>query len=303
MIIRKSGLFLMGILVLSSFASAGLFDWWGNITGKATSDTAALNITVGNNAPIISNVQFISAQTPSESGVRTVVFNFNVTDADGVENINDSSAAAQFDKTGEISRINNSCVWVKDYSPNTAEYRCSIGMWYYDGSGDWSVNVSAVDINGAGARDVSNLFTYNMLTSMVMSPTALGWPALGVANTNIGSNNDPIIVNNTGNDIGLTINVTARNLQGETVDSEYIYAENFSVDILSEGCSGTHMKNAVSVKVESAVLEKGDNSLNNKNASSGQEELFFCLRELPQTISAQSYSSSGTAPWMIQVAT
>jgi hypothetical protein len=176
-------------------------------------------------------------------------------------------------------------------------------MWYFDENGNWNINVSAEDINGARANNDSITFTYNLLTAMVMSPTALGWPALGVANTNIGSNNDPIVVNNTGNDEDLSINVTGRDLQGETVSSEYIYAGNFSVGAVSEGCGGSTMDDLVSINITSAILGKGNNTLNNNNATSGQEELFFCLRELPQAISAQSYSSSGTGPWTIQVIT
>jgi len=304
MVVKRSGLFLVGILVLSSFASAGLFEWFGNITGKATSGTAALNITVGNNAPTISGITFISAQTPTESGAKTVIFNFNVTDADGASNLNDSAAKAEFDNVGEAVRVNNSCVWVRDYAPNTAEYSCSVNMWYFDESGTWYVNVSSADINGAGARDDSTRqFTFNQLTSMVMSPTALGWGALGVANVNVGSSNDPIVVNNTGNDEGLSLNVTGRDLRGETVNTEYIYASNFSVGAVTEGCTGTAMGDSVSINITSAILERGNNTLNNKDSTSGQEELFFCLRGLPQTISAQSYSSAGTGPWTVQIIT
>ncbi len=302
MVVKRSSLFLVGILVLSSFASAGLFDWFGNITGKATSDTTAMNITVGNNAPTISNVAFVSAQTPTESGTKTVTVVFNVTDADGVENINDTGSAAQFDRAGEPSRYNATCVWVADYAgADTAEYSCTIDMWYYDYAGDWTINVSGTDINGAGARDTGDLFTYNLFTGMVMSPTAMGWPALGVANTDIGSNSDPIVLNNTGNDNALSINVTGRDLQGETATSEYIYAGNFTVDSATEGCSGVAMDDSVSTNITSAILERGNNSINAGDDTSGQEELFFCLKELPQAISAQSYSTSGTGPWTIQI--
>jgi len=108
-------------------------------------------------------------------------------------------------------------------------------------------------------------------------------------------------VNNTGNDDGLSVNVTGRDLKGISVSSESIYAENFSVGVSGEGCGGDVIKDLVAVKTSSAALGKGNNSLNNKNASSGQEELFFCLKGLPQVISAQSYSSSGTGPWTIRV--
>ena len=300
---RKMVIVMFGILILSSFASAGFFDWFGNITGKATSDTTTLTITVGNNAPVISGIQTISAQTPTELGVKNIVFNFNVTDADGVGNIDDTSASVSFERGGEVTRVNNSCIWVSDHAPNTAQYSCSVGLWYFDGSGAWTINVSAEDINGARALNASTTFTYNQLTSMVMSPTAMTWNTLSLSDVNVGSTNDPIVVNNTGNDVNLGINVTALNLQGVTTGSEYIYANNFSIGVASEGCAGTIMTNSVAVGVGSAVLQKGNNSLNAGNDTSGQEQIFFCLKGLPQGISAQDYSSAGIGPWTIQVVT
>ena len=300
---RKMVIVMFGILILSSFASAGFFDWFGNITGKATSDTTTLTITVGNNAPVISGIQTISAQAPTELGVKNIVFNFNVTDADGVGNIDDTSASVSFERGGEVTRVNNSCVWVSDHAPNTAQYSCSVGLWYFDGSGAWTINVSAEDINGAEALNASTTFIYNQLTSMVMSPTALAWNTLSLSDVNVGSTNDPIVVNNTGNDINLGIDVTSLDLQGLTTTSEYIYAENFSVGVSSEGCSGTIMVNNVATGVATAIVQNGNNTLNNKNDSSGQEEIFICLKGLPQDISSQDYSSAGTGPWTIQIIT
>ena len=296
-------LFLFSIILFSSFGSAGFFDWWGNITGNAVSDTTTLSITVGNNAPTISSIQSISAQSPRELDHRTVAFNFNVSDADGVANINDSTAKAEFNRAGEVSRLDTSCTWVRDYSPNTAEYSCSIDMWYFDGSGAWNINVSASDINSAEARNDSTTFTYNQLTSMVMSPVSMSWSTLALTDTNVGSNNDPIVINNTGNDVNLGVDINSRDLQGLTTTSEYIYAENFSVGVVSEGCGGTAMVDSVATSVGSAIVQKGNNTLNNNDATSGQEELFFCLRGLPKTISAQEYSTGGTGPWTIQVIT
>ncbi|GAJ19668.1 unnamed protein product, partial [marine sediment metagenome] len=90
-----------------------------------------------------------------------------------------------------------------------------------------------------------------------------------------GSNNDPIIINNTGNDKNLNINITAYDLQGEEFTTQYIYAANFTIENKSQGCTGTTMSNATSINVTSAILERGNNSLNHNNATSGQEQLFF----------------------------
>lgn len=294
-------LFLVGILVLSSFASAGFFDWVGNITGHATSETTTLTITVGNNAPTITQIQSLSAQTPSESSTKKITLNFNVTDLDGVSNINASTVAAQFERSGEATRTNASCVLVTEHNFTTAEYSCSIDMWYFDGSGAWTINVSAKDINDAEARNTSTSFTYNQLTSMVMSPTSTTWGVLSLTDTNVGSNNDPVVINNTGNDMNLSIEVLGHDLQGLVNTDDYIYASNFSIDVVTEGCLGTTMADNVSTAVANAALNKGNNTINNGDDTSGQEELFFCLKGLPDGITAQEYSSNATGPWMVQI--
>jgi len=270
---------------------------WGNGQSKDYNVSSTRNYTVlYSGIPSISGIQTISAQTPTELGVKNIVFNFNVTDADGVGNINDTSASVRFERGGEVTRVNNSCVWVADHAPNTATYSCSVGLWYFDGSGAWTINVSARDINGTEARNASTTFTYNQLTAMVMSPTALGWNTLSLTDVNVGSNNDPIVVNNTGNDDGLAIQVTAYDLQGEIVSTDYIYAGNFSVGIVSEGCAGDLMSNGSGVVISGSVLGRGNNSL-----GQGQEDVYFCLKGLPANIAAQDYSSSGIGAWDIRI--
>ena len=63
------------------------------------------------------------------------------------------------------------------------------------------------------------------------------------------------------------------------------------------------MSNATSVNVTSAILERGNNSLNNLNSTSGQEETFFCVTALNPTLSAQSYSSAAYGAWTIVIQT
>jgi len=293
---------LLTSIFLAPIISAGFFNnFWGKITGKATSDTTSLNITVGNSAPKIPFVSQISAQDPTEDSTKSISFSFTASDTDGVANLDDNSAKAYFNKSGETTRYNSSCIWIEDLDANSANYSCTIDMWYFDENGIWTINVSIEDINSAYIENTSSSFTYNLLTSMAMSPTSLTWPAVGVSDTDIGATNDPIKINNTGNDNALTIDVTAYDLQGETTATEYIYAHNFTIGISSEGCSGTAMANASAETVGSAVLNKGNHSVN--DGSTGQEQLYFCLKGLPQDISAQSYSSEGIGAWMVEIVT
>jgi len=294
-------LFLIVILSYSIVSATGFSDLWGKITGKATSDTTSLNITVGNSAPTIPSVQAISAKNPTDGTTKSITFAFTATDTDGVSNLDDATPAAYFSKAGETTRYNSSCILIEDLDANSANYSCTVNMWYFDGNGEWDITVNVSDINGATGENSSTTFTYNLLTAMAMAPTALTWPSIGLSDTDTGSDNDPITINNTGNDDSLTINITAYDLQGETTSTEYIYAHNFTTGVSSEGCSGTAMANATSTEVGSATLNKGNYSGN--DGSTGQEQLYLCLKGLPQDISSQSYSSAGLDPWTVEIVT
>lgn len=286
------------VLIAVPVASAGFFsDFWGRITGEATQGTSDLNITVGNAAPVIKFVEAITPKTPVDDTNITVTFNFTATDDDGAANINVSTAQANFTRGTEVNRYNLSCDnWSS--SGNDVNFTCSVRMAFYDENGAWSVNASIKDINDDYGENTTNTFTYNSLLAMKISPTALTWTGVGLSSTNVGSNNDPITINNTGNDINLNINVTALDLQGEVTTTQYIFAENFTVENASEGCSGTVMVNASSINITSAILQRGNHELGN-----GQEDIFFCLKGVPQDASSQSYSSAVLGAWTVKVVT
>jgi len=298
---KDVGILIISILIVSllPLMSAGFFDnIYSKITGRATSDTTAVNITIGNSAPTITWVQSIAAQNPTDDTTTSITFNFTVTDTDGSPNINTTSGKAYFQTGGETTRSNTSCV-SQTPSGNDMNFTCTIDMWYFDLNTDWTINVTAKDINDAYAENSSTTFTYNVLPAMKMAPTSLGWPSVGLSDTDTGSNNDPITINNTGNDASLTIDVTPYDLEGEDTTNEYIFAENFTVGVASEGCSGTTMVNETATTVGSAILNRGNHSVN--DGSTGQEEIFFCLKGVPQDISSQSYSSTAFGSWTVEI--
>jgi len=294
------------ILLIVPLASAGFFsDFWGKITGKATSGTTALNITIGNAGPTIPIVDPIDATDPEIGSTKSIIFYFNATDTDGYLNIDTDTAEAYFQRAGEDTRSNTSCI--STFTPssgNSINFTCTIDMWYWDENGPWTINVSIQDINDAYGENSTTTFTYNIQTAMTMSPPTLNWTGVGLTSTDVGSNNDPLTVNNSGNDINLNINVTALNLRGEETLTQFIYANNFTVQNVTEGCTaGTAMVNATSTNVTSSILQRGNNTLNYNNATSGQEQIFFCLKGVPQDISAQSYSSSAYGSWTVAIIT
>jgi len=307
-------MFIMILVLLVGFVSAGfLGDLYNQITGKATSGTASLNVTIGNTVPSIIFVEPIAAITPNESGVNYTVFNFTALDPDGVANLDDLSAEVRVQLSGATTRINTSCILGEDINGTAANYTCTFGMYYFDNSSSsWIVNVTVNDTNNAVAIDDSSTVQFSLLTSMVTGG-ALAWASLQLAATDTGADNNPIIVNNTGNDIDLSINITAFDLEGISTPGEFIFAGNISVENITAGCTGAFtipMINASDsgqtnnrTNITSAILQSGNNSLSDSNATSGQEELFFCITAVNPDLSSQDYSSDAYGSWTVLIIT
>ena len=314
------------LLINSSIVFAGFFDFFDAITGWATTQTTTLNLTVGNTAPVIGNVSVVSAVTLIEKSNITVVFYFVAHDVDGVDNLNDNSPNIVVNFTQASTtyiRTNTSavttCGLVADINAVSANYSCEVDLWFFDPSGSWSINVSVLDNSNARAENSSaggqgEPFNVNTLTALQMAPTSLTWGSISLTAKNTTSNNDPIYLNNTGNVNITNVTVTAIDLQGETTRTQYIFAENFSAsnatgssqecNIAGGAGNASKMRNNTAIDVNNTLLPVGNNTINSGNSLGqvGQEELFFCLLEVPPTISSQSYSSSALGAWTITIA-
>ena len=285
------------------FTSGGTYTYrwhsWGNGSSANYNKSIDRSYIVNTSAqpPTIPWVQSLNPQNPTEDSITSVTFNFTITDENGFEDINISSVNASFIRAGEPTRINESCINYSQFG-NDMNFTCTIDMSYFDENGDWTINVSIQDNEGEYAENSSTIFTYNILSAMKMSPTSLGWPEISLTSTDIGSTDNPIVINNTGNNPNLNINVTAYDLRGEDKTEYFIYANNFSVGVESEGCSGITMSNATSLNITTALLTRGNHSIND---GTGQEQLYFCLKGVPSGITSQSYSSSAYGAWEIRI--
>ncbi len=314
----RSFLFLMmvlattSILIIAEPVSADWTDWFSKITGRATTGTSTVSITIANSGPTIVNVSNIDAVTLTEGLGFNVSFNFTAGDIDGSADLDNATAFVWVNKTGEDSRgnnshlgyVNSSCLPLAFVQGNNITYGCNFTFYYWDGNGDWTINVSIADQSGTVAQNVSTKVTVNLLTAMTMTPPTLNWSSVQLSDIDTGSSNDPITINNTGNDINLSIQVTAYSLQGETTTTESIEAENFTVENTADGCSGTALVNATITNITSAHLNNGNNTIQAGDVSSGQEEIYFCLKAINPGISSQAYSGAGAvANWTITATT
>ena len=289
---------LLLIIVIAfsvSFASGGAFDWFGKITGRATTGDANVTITISNTAPSIFNVSSIAAQSPTINSTTAVTFTFNVTDPDGVADLTNSTARANFSKSGDTTVSNSSCI-VFNYTVNstTAQYHCTVNMNYYGGAGTWTVNAMINDTSNAQATNSSTSFTYNALNAMAINVTSLTWGAVGVTSTDTGSNNDPVGVLNLGNQ-ALWTNVTGKDLLGYTTPTRLIPTAYFEVDDVSQGCSGTALVNATSTNITAAAAITP--------ASGAFGDRYFCLTQLYANTTAQVYNTTGYGAWTVTTTT
>jgi len=167
---------VFAMILLCSFVSAGFFDFIDGITGRASSQPTNVSVSVaGTTKAQITFVSSIPNIDANESSYRVVEFNVHMYDADGVNDLNDTSVFANFTREGEAVRETNSyCSLENDVDANTANYSCSINMWYWDENGDWNVSIRGKDLgNGSEVYNTSTTFQYNLLSAMVISPFAL----------------------------------------------------------------------------------------------------------------------------------
>jgi len=293
-------LLILSVIILPK-VNAGILDFIKKtITGKASSRPTNITITIsGTNPAKITYVSPISAVDPTEATYKSVTFYITAYDEDGVADLNDSSFRAEFNNSNEPRR-SGSCTLVNDINAKSANYSCTVNMWYWDKSGVWTINASGTDLgNKSIATNTSTTFTYNQLKAMVISPTTLTWPAISPNSTNQTSDNDPTLINNTGNYNG-TIDVTAINLLGESDPLYIIYAANFTVGLTTGAqnpeCAGQALANNTLVTITNSISNRGNLSA---GGGAGQEEFYYCIPRVPSNLSSQTYSTTLGGSWTI----
>jgi len=298
----------------------------GNYTYKAwaidsvgnVNQTEERLVTIGgaaNVAPNITAVYNLTGSLNLNEGpfATSFILNFTVYDPNG--DWNDSTAKINVSLANEITRENSSCSRYQS-SGSYANYTCNITMWWFDGAGNWNITASISDNASLYGMNDSITMYVAATTGFEISPGNLTWNAFPLGSTNQTSNNDPLILNNTGNQpVGdvtgnSNISINATNLLGEIDNSYKLFASNFSVSTATGGvCSGAdcvecgggsagNLSRGIYANVTSAVLPKGNYT---KEDGTGQEQLYFCLRIAGRDLIQQPYSTKGEGLWTIRI--
>jgi len=290
----KKGLYiflsLVLIVLMISFASAG---FWDMFTGKASSAPQNVSVTVFGINPVSISVPAILNGMPNELGVRAITFDVNVTDPDGVNDINNSEVKAEFTKVGQTTRIGN-CPKQNNINSTTANFTCTVNMLYFDGDGSWNIRVEARDIGNQTPQNGTSTFDYGLVRGLSISLSLLLWPGLVTGATNQNASNDPTIVNNTANYNG-PISITAYDLLGEATPAENITANSFTVGALNLECSGAALSHNSPV---STGISSNPGNLS-AGGGAGQAFIYYCIPIVP-IVSSQTYSTSqGGNSWLV----
>ena len=298
------------LMLFVSSVSGGWFDFFKRgITGKATEGNVGLNITISSNRPNITFVGMLPAQSITENGAASVIFNVTVNDSDGFGNI--QTVTARFNRTGEGIRQNSSCVQLNTFATTNANYSCTVQLWYFDLSGDWGINITANDTSGLVTANLTTNFTLGQTSGFVLGPSNLTFPSIAPAAANQTATNDPLLLNNTGNKpitVG-NIQVNATSLIGESDTSKGIYAGNFTIgtttgssgecDISGGVNNATRMSRGLFTGLNLSNMSQGNHSAN--DGVTGQEQLYLCILLAGSELSSQSYSTLNQGVWTVKI--
>ena len=281
--------------------------YYYNVTSCSSDNICSTNGTFNfttlappNQAPTIGFVGFTNIGAIL-GGVRDVSINFSAMDLNGVGNLNDLTARVEiYNSSKGVApgmRVNSSCSFTGS-SANTRNYTCTIGMWYFDPYGYYIVNATIADNGGLTAENSSKLFNYQYTYGFTPYPNALSWGMLNPGDVNKPSIEN-LTINNTGNVNFTRVNITAYNLSGVSDSSYYIPAKNFYASVNPSECGlpASQLNHAVNVSISSfSSLAPGNLS---SGGGVGQEQLFFCLAQVPSPLFNQLYSTGVGIPWEI----
>ena len=329
---KETTLLVLTIIVLFTFflsprlASADFSDIFNKITGFGSSPQT-LGVSVQTNSiPVIGNVTvYNSPFSAVESGNNSVFFSFVVTDADGDNNILNDSAVANISRTGETARYNDTfidntlggCV-AQERGSNFKNFTCNISFVYYDGAGAWNISVRINDSAAAFAQNITQTFTINELTALVIYPSTISFPTIGLSDVNVSARAN-LTINNTGNDdisgrefSGEYINFTAIALVGESNSNTAIPTNNISIGT-TDGlgtqpafCDVSRTANVTKLINHTSALSPYNNfsagingSFMLAQATGAQDRLQLCFLDVPDDLTAQNYSTTKSASWSI----
>ncbi|MDD5191807.1 MAG: sialate O-acetylesterase [Candidatus Nanoarchaeia archaeon] len=243
-------------------------------------------------------VQNLSNVTGNPGDLRNVSINFSVYDAGGFDDLNDSSARANFTRNNFV-RNSASCSRIAGESYGSyANYTCYVEMWYYDQGGMWDVSVSIADKSGTWAVNTSS-FLYEFLYSFNMTPDYVNWSDIQIGDVDEPADNN-MTISNLGNANIINISINASRLNGTgSYPADFIPAANFSFSNLSYNSCNLGAGAISLIEDQNVSFRLFINYSDSFNYAYANNSIGFCLKGLPAGIHAQEYKTGDEKKWEI----
>ena len=250
-----------------------------------------VNLSLGGNAvPVVTWVQSGLTPNPTESTTTTVWIQFNASDDNGHADIDYSTAQIILNRSGETQRTSSSCDNFNNDSL-VKQFNCSVNLQYYDDEGAWTINASVSDFSSASDEDTGTTLSYGALQAVRGTPLGITFGTVNLGQSR-NATNDPLILNNTGNQNFTEINLTAYDLTGQDIPSQYIAASQFYANISLDNY-GDQLSNNTPVTLTNGTLSRdiGGTDVN--------RNLYIFVTVPGSGLSNQNYTSSDL--WQIEV--
>jgi len=272
----------VAMLVMSMFAISVI---------AGDSQNMDVEFDIGNVAPVITGMAVAQASyDPTEASNTTVTVYFNLSDTNGVGDLDDAKAYIYVDDAATfataVGKYTRLCSPSANHSSTVREYQCDTDLEFFDPAGTYSTNITGGDQvvtvwNNTGTN--APTFTYTTLLAFNVSNTTIDFnsPSVGVANNSAISN--PTTLQNRGN-ADLYVNITGADLTG----ASYTFGiGNFSVDLDADPTGEqvlTTSTEQINVSGTPAEMLKG---------ASSTEDLYFFV-DVPVATQPDSYTGTWT---------
>ena len=261
-------------------------------SGAPTTVNFTVNLSLGGNAaPVVTWVQSGLTPNPTESTTTTVWIQFNASDNNGHADMDYTTASVILTRAGESERASVATCDNFNNDSLVKQFNCSVNMYYYDEDGAWTINASVSDFSAASDDDTGTTLTYGTLQALRGSPLGISFGTVNLGQ-NLSAPDNPLVLNNTGNQNFTQINLTAYDLTGTDNPAQYIAASDLYVNASLDEL-GDQLSNNTMVVLTNGTLYRdiGGTDVN--------RDLYFWVDVPTSGLSNQNYTASSL--WQIEV--
>lgn len=245
----------------------------------ADTDTHTTTLNVSNTEPTVGNIGSQAVACSEGSSVNYYVW-FDCTDANTVDDLNNTLAIVTLNMTGETDRTNTTGNCGTSDAGNVRTYNCSIPMQFYDKAGAWTINASCGDADQTTVyvSNVTQTVTVPSCDAVTLNDSAIDCGTL--ASPSSDQQCDTEQLTNAGNfNYSTSINLTGYNL---TSTNDEILASAFNVNVSDSGGDGDAVAHTTPITITSATLDRG----------ASETEVIYMWVDVPADKRAEAYTSS-----------